>query len=121
MYVSRSMLYRLSYLALNITTALLNNVRKVDGSGLTAYRCGLCTDLPPHRSSQSFRLGSVVEKARLDRLSGALRCHSNSLRTTNIIHRRSKCRHRYVNKSKAVPLHAMVALGGRGYIAPTHS
>jgi hypothetical protein len=24
-------------------------------------------------------------------------------------------------KSKAVPLHAMVALGGRGGIAPTHS
>jgi hypothetical protein len=26
-----------------------------------------------------------------------------------------------VNKSKAVPLHAMEALGGRGGIAPTHS
>jgi hypothetical protein len=25
------------------------------------------------------------------------------------------------NKSKAIPLHAMVALGGRGGIAPTHS
>jgi hypothetical protein len=24
-------------------------------------------------------------------------------------------------KSKTVPLHAMKALGGRGYIAPTHS
>jgi hypothetical protein len=24
-------------------------------------------------------------------------------------------------KAKAVPLHAMKALGGRGYIAPTHS
>jgi hypothetical protein len=26
-----------------------------------------------------------------------------------------------INKSKAVPLHAMEALGGRGCIAPTHS
>jgi hypothetical protein len=26
-----------------------------------------------------------------------------------------------INKSKAVPLHAMEALGGRGGIAPTHS
>jgi hypothetical protein len=27
----------------------------------------------------------------------------------------------FISKSKAVPLHAMVALGGRGGIAPTHS
>jgi hypothetical protein len=27
----------------------------------------------------------------------------------------------YIKKSKAVPLHAMEALGGRGGIAPTHS
>jgi hypothetical protein len=35
--------------------------------------------------------------------------------------RAREMKYNYIDKGKAVPLHAMEALGGRGDIAPTHS
>jgi hypothetical protein len=54
---------------------------------------------------------------------------SNKRTMTSRVFKTSVCQHKFYpelldkkqTQSKAVPLHAMVALGGRGDIAPTHS
>jgi hypothetical protein len=40
--------------------------------------------------------------------------------TLSLFKKKTGHKSKYVVKSKAVPLHAMVVLGGRGGIAPTH-
>jgi hypothetical protein len=61
---------------------------------------------------------SLVEVYRHFRGPCCLHDQGDALRLRRTIREKCNC---IESKSKAVPLHAMVALGGRGGIAPTHS